>query len=77
MKLCNGAEEYPRSSLQHIKIKFSKVHMHLAEKHNQLTVTRVKFNYRPAVDALRVSRGDWGKQQPGGDPAGDGKSKSQ
>lgn len=51
--------------------------MHLAENTVKLTVTCVKFNYRPTVDALHITQGEWRKQQPGGDPVGNSKHKSQ
>ena len=50
--------------------KKNKKNVHLAENTVKLTVTCVKFNYRPAVDALCVTQGDWRKRQPGGDPVG-------
>lgn len=52
-------------------------HAHLAEDTVKLPVTRVKFNYRPAVDTLCVTRGDRRKWRPGGDPVGSSEHKSQ
>lgn len=79
MKVCRGAGAYPPSSrwVSSIsRLNFSR-YTHLAENTVKLTEACVKFNYRPAVDALCVTQGDRRKRQPGGDPVGSSEHKSQ
>lgn len=73
---CAEELKYSLPHRDNSRLNFSR-YTHLAENTVKLTVTCVKFNYRPAVDALCVTQGDWRKLQPGGDPVGSSEHKSQ